>query len=517
MAGRVRYLLYRDGRYYARLVIPRELRPFLDNKVELRTPLGGDRRAALAKLPGAVAALQHQIGTAEQKALNAGREVTTGRYPMTPTEIAQREYETQIAFDLELRQHDNRYAELGVDLDRAHRLRDGYSGKLSDNELEALVGDRIGRLRRAGSVEAAKGSSEWRAVAQGLCLAQYEAMERQFERDEGDFTGQPTHPLLTQPIAEQEPETVITFKQIIDDEVKHRARGKDAKPLSSSAEKSYRNATDDFARHRKSKNAATVTIEEGEAWRDAMLDSGELANSTIKQNLQNVTTVINWGQKRHRGTFHPSENPMSKVERPDFRQRPSYLKAFTEDEAKMVLRAARNEELSFLRWIPWLCAYSGMRVQEAGGLRKEDFFQYRDRWFYRVTTIGGRRLKNEGSERRIPVHQALIDEGLIEFVEAAPEGWLFLGVLGEKINVQPRMSEWVRAMIPYEKRPDLQPNHGWRHLFEDFCRRDLVLDDARKYITGRNDGGSSDLYGKSDVMLLGLAKAMDMVEAIELG
>jgi hypothetical protein len=40
MAGKVRNLLNRDGRYFARLVIPKELRPFMNGKTELRTPLG---------------------------------------------------------------------------------------------------------------------------------------------------------------------------------------------------------------------------------------------------------------------------------------------------------------------------------------------------------------------------------------------------------------------------------------------------------------------------------------------
>lgn len=39
MAGRVRDLLNRDGRYFARLVIPRDLRPFVDRKTELRRRL----------------------------------------------------------------------------------------------------------------------------------------------------------------------------------------------------------------------------------------------------------------------------------------------------------------------------------------------------------------------------------------------------------------------------------------------------------------------------------------------
>jgi hypothetical protein len=39
MAGNDKYLLDRVGRYFARVVIPKELRPFLDNKTEMRSPL----------------------------------------------------------------------------------------------------------------------------------------------------------------------------------------------------------------------------------------------------------------------------------------------------------------------------------------------------------------------------------------------------------------------------------------------------------------------------------------------
>ncbi|TPJ72443.1 hypothetical protein FJ419_28000 [Mesorhizobium sp. B2-6-2] len=52
MAGRVRNLLNRNGRYFARLVIPKELRPYMDGRTELRTALGPDYRTALKALPG---------------------------------------------------------------------------------------------------------------------------------------------------------------------------------------------------------------------------------------------------------------------------------------------------------------------------------------------------------------------------------------------------------------------------------------------------------------------------------
>ena len=55
VAGKIRYLLNRNGRYYARLVVPEQARPFLDGKSELRTPLGADRQEALRRHPVAIA------------------------------------------------------------------------------------------------------------------------------------------------------------------------------------------------------------------------------------------------------------------------------------------------------------------------------------------------------------------------------------------------------------------------------------------------------------------------------
>jgi hypothetical protein len=51
MTSKIKYLLYREGRYYARIVIPVQLRPYIENKTELRIPLGADRRAALRQHP----------------------------------------------------------------------------------------------------------------------------------------------------------------------------------------------------------------------------------------------------------------------------------------------------------------------------------------------------------------------------------------------------------------------------------------------------------------------------------
>lgn len=516
MAGKLRHWKERNGRFSARIVIPPQLRPYLDGKAELEIQLGGDRRTAIRNHAAAVASMQRQIGLARQKHEAAtGQKPKAAPYPLTAQQIALRDYQSQIALDDEIRQHHYSYAQTEPDpVYDAHPYRDGYAGKLSDDELDELVGSRIERAHLAGNSDAVKGTPEWRALAQALCIASYEAVARRYERNDGDFTGKPTHPLLATAALIEDERAPITFDSIIDDEVKRRARGKDAKPLPDRTVKKYRDDCAAFAKWRKSKDAQTVTAAEGKAWIEALQDDGELGNRTIKTKLQNVRTVINWGRSNDPANFLPAGNPLTGVKLPDFITTPSHLRAYTMDEARKVLAAARKEAKPLFRWIPWLCAYSGMRVSEAGSLRKEDFFKVGDRWFWKVTTAGGRKLKNASSERRIPVHPALVAEGLIKFVEAAPAGRLFRGDTKDEIDVQPRISTWVRGLITLEEHPELSPNHGWRHLFEDLCRRDRVPEEARHYITGRTDGNSQELYGRSEVMLPGLADAMEHIKSI---
>ncbi|WP_323717211.1 DUF6538 domain-containing protein [Paracoccus aminovorans] len=80
MAGQVRHLKVKGGRFYARLAVPAHLRPIL-GKTELVASLGGERRAAMKALPAAVATLRRQIATAEAHA--TGHRLAETRSPIT--------------------------------------------------------------------------------------------------------------------------------------------------------------------------------------------------------------------------------------------------------------------------------------------------------------------------------------------------------------------------------------------------------------------------------------------------
>jgi hypothetical protein len=95
-------------------------------------------------------------------------------------------------------------------------------------------------------------------------------------------------------------------------------------------------------------------------------------------------------------------------------------------------------------------------------------------------------LKNVNSERVVPVHSALMDEGFLKFVASTRKGPLFpdlkpdrfdsRGGTGTKI-----LSKWIRSLGVVDKR--ISPNHSWRHRVKTLGRRnDLALVSVRRVL-----------------------------------
>ncbi len=520
MAAKHKNLLNRDGRYFARIVIPKNLRPFLDNKTEFREPLGADRRTAIARLATALAGLQAKIAVAERKAKIAkGEPMTPGRYPLPVDQIALRNYIERLAFDDLLRNSDPRWANGYIDDLHVGFLRDGIAGKLNDVALERLVGERIDRYRQLGNTTVVTGSDEWRTLARALCMSELEALARVAERDEGDFTGKPENPMLAKAVEADEVAADVvesefnslTFEAVIQEKERTTSMGLGGNKKSAATLEKYRQTVYDFEHYRRSKRIASVTLEEGEAWRNAMLETGKLSRKTIRDKLAAIRAILTWGQEQCRGKLFlntPKGTPFDYLELPVAEVKDSADRTYTIEQARKVLEAARHEAARpNFRWIPWLLAHSGMRVGEALQLEKADVFELQGDWFIHIRVGEGRTTKTRKS-RKVPVHQALVAEGFIEFVKQLPEGKIFPGTFQDQ-----RLREWLKEgpLKDYADTPP--PNHGFRHLFEDalFCD---IAHKAALYIVGRSSGSSADDYGGSDFKLLQLAEQMKKLRNI---
>jgi integrase len=520
MAGRVRHLINRSGRYFARLVVPKDLRVFV-GKTELRIALGGDYRQAVKLLPGAVAQLQHEIALAERKAGEGQVRLAPARYPLAPDQLAASLYAQRLAFDDQLR-NDTRYALVGIDDVHVGNLRSAIAGRCSDVELAALVGRQIERFRAAGNLTAELGSDDWRTIARALCAAELEALARVAERDEGDFTGKPEHPLIANAQPPEEPHQPVSLSKLWEAYVASRTQAgfmRDEGRRQDSVIKSLR-------AYLKHDDASRVTRKELLDWRDHLMAS--LSAKTVNDiYLSTIRSLFLWAHENER----LPENVAATVKQPKPRKVQARERGYTDAEAVAVLKAARSHvpkpnQFGYVRetphmtaakrWAPILCAFSGARISEITQLRKEDVRQEGGRWVMRITPDAG--TVKSGGYRDVPLHRQIVALGFIDLVEAAESGPIFHGATDPAkyataaASVSDEVAKWLRRS---EVTPEgVQPNHGWRHRLKTQAMElglNMRVIDAMQGHSGRTAG---ETYG--DVTLKARFAAIDQLPEYDL-
>jgi len=521
MTGMIKNFLNREGRYHARLVVPKDLRAII-GKTELRTPLGGDYREAVKLLPGEVALLQHKIALAERQAGQGQPQAPIARYPLAPDQIAHSHYMRRLAFDDELR-NDPRYASVGIDDVLVHRLLEVIAGRFNDAELCALVGAQIERFRKAGNVSAKPGSDEWRIIARALCSAEFEALARAAERDEGDFSGTPTTPLIVNAQPPEEPQQRVNLTNLWADYVSGRVQAGSMRD----GGKRQRPVIENLHAFLKHNNARRVKRKDLLAWRDHLMLT--LAPKTVHDvYLSAVKSLFLWAVENE----HLPDNVAESVRQSKPRKVYNRERGYVDAEAAKVLKASRaykpNEdelgrvrEKSHLtaakRWVPIICAFTGARVSEITQLRKEDFRKEEGQWVARITPDAG--TVKAGGYRDVPLHPQIIKEGFMEFVMAASPGPLFHGgtdpakYAAKAVRISSQLSEWLRAkdITP----PGIQPFHAWRHRLKTTCRELGISDSVVDAIQGHAGKTAGDKYG--DVTLKTKIDAINRLPNYQLG
>ncbi len=449
--------------YFARLVVPNRFRPYVNGKSEFREALGPDYRSALRLLPDAVVMLQQRIALAARTAESEGVAVTEGHHPLAPELIARRSYRERLELDEWFRQ-DPRYASAGyVDEFKVERLRDAMAGKLTDSELSELIGPRIEHFRRLGNTSDKLGTAEWRILARGLCAAEYEALARSVERDEGDFSGIPDHPMLKLSLVEPDEAPPVSLRGLFRDYLAAQnllGKGREA-------ERRWSLVIDDLRKFLKHDGARRITKRNLIDWRNAKL-AGGLSPATVScVYLAGIRTVLNWAFANDR---LDGKNPAQNVRQPVPKKPRDREKGYTTAEAQRVLRASVAHQafntgnpattespttIAARRWVPLLCAFSGARVAEITQLRKEDFRRLNGHLVMRLTPDAG--TVKTGEFRDVPLHPQLIDLGFGAFLETAGAGPLFYAAHGARDpvasarSVATNVGKWLRAGVSTQR------------------------------------------------------------------
>ena len=162
-------------------------------------------------------------------------------------------------------------------------------------------------------------------------------------------------------------------------------------------------------------------------------------------------------------------------------------------------------------WLPLMGLFTGARLNELGQLRpkdiqEEDFAHARGgskAWVIKIVIdkADGLSLKRASCQRRIPVPQALIELGFIEFVTKAKQARqvrIFPDLVPDRQGkVTGNWSKWFSRYIRTEcKIADPKITyHSFRHSFKDIARAVGISEPVHDAITGHSDGREARKYG----------------------
>lgn len=183
-------------------------------------------------------------------------------------------------------------------------------------------------------------------------------------------------------------------------------------------------------------------------------------------------------------------------------------KGLTDAEAGTILKAALGPHSSRLpaftslarRWVPWVCAYTGARVNEITQLRAMDIREEEGVWIIHITPDAG--SVKTGKARKVPIHSHLIEQGFHKLGKAGDATPLFYDpkamrggskTANQATKMGERLAKWVRSLGIEE---GVQPNHGWRHRFKTVARSARMDAEARDAIQGHAPQTEGQAYGE---------------------
>lgn len=267
-------------------------------------------------------------------------------------------------------------------------------------------------------------------------------------------------------------------------------------------------------------NAALLTRADASGWMDALRDEKKddgtpvRGPKTIREGyLTALKTVLDEGVSTGSLTENVARGIKVRVPKRQRLRSPN----LTKDEVLTILRATLEPQSLRLtpehalarRWVPWICAYTGARVNEITQLRAEDVAMRDGIWAFQITPAAGSQKSDKAWW--VPLHSHLVEQGFPEVAMAKVRGPLFYNPArsrgGSEANPQRKkvgeyLATWVRSIGVDD--PDVQPNHGWRHLFKTRAR-DAGLDpEAREAIPGHANKTDGQSYGEKSVTFLSL-------------
>lgn len=264
-------------------------------------------------------------------------------------------------------------------------------------------------------------------------------------------------------------------------------------------------------------------------FKDALVADGQTP-ANINVMIPMLGTVLNYAANK---LDLIESNPAANIRVADNRRKREIRRAFTEAELETIFSspvyadrlrpAAGGGEAAY--WLPLLGLYTGARLTELGQLHPSDIVEEgyslpdgteKRAWVIRIVEdeARGQSVKNEGSERRVPIHADLVTLGFLPFVksaQAAKQARLFRAIAP---NAQGElMGNWSKWFGRYRRKIGLTGTetvfHSFRHTFKHYARLAAIPNEVHNELTGHETGDVADSYGGLSYPLAPLVDAIE--------
>jgi integrase len=162
-------------------------------------------------------------------------------------------------------------------------------------------------------------------------------------------------------------------------------------------------------------------------------------------------------------------------------------------------------------------ALTGMRVGEVLQLSASDIREDHGIPYFAIHQDDAEKSVKNSQRRNIPVHSALVTEGLLAYMRSLPAG---SPLFPEKaLDRHGRrggrgwnaVGKWVRVTVGLCD-PRKAPDHSWRHRMEDELRNADVPEDIRDAIAGHARKTVGRIYGVRGESLRRLSQALESLK-----
>lgn len=282
----------------------------------------------------------------------------------------------------------------------------------------------------------------------------------------------------------------------------------DTQSLKEKTREDYRGYLKKFVEVIGHSDARRVTKDDVRQWRDKLMAEG-LTPKTINDKYRAaLSAVLSHAVDEFSLFDNVAKGIRDKRKAPD----PKGPKGYDAIQAKTILAATFKGTAKAISaphrraifWVPWICAYTGLRVTEVTQLRGVDVRTEGGTPFLFITPEAGSTKSDKAWTTA--VHPHLVELGLLSMFKEIGDGPAFYvpypaetnlsGITGSSRAKEAgnRVGEWITADLGIPA-PNDRPNHAWRHLFTTLSR-DLEMDkQARDYMMGSSPEDAREGYG----------------------